>query len=67
MWTLGNKWSVKESFFRSEEPTIKGSSEKRGQGQVRTPADGGGNEFADVRNPALFIIIVVCFTEALCL
>jgi len=67
VWTLGNKWSVKESPFRSEEPTTKGLSAKRGHGQMRTPADGGGNEFADVRNPALFIIIVVCFTEALCL
>ena len=64
-WTLGNEGSVKVSPFRSEEPTTKGSSEKRGHDQMRTPADGGGREFVDVRKPALFIIIVGCFADAL--
>jgi len=31
---------------------------------MRTPADGGGIGFADVRKPTLFIIIVVCFADA---
>ena len=47
---MGNKCSVKWRPFRSEEPTTKGSSAKRGHGQMRTLADGGGvKELGDVR------------------
>ena len=64
-WTLGNKCRVKGSPFRREEPATKGSSSKRGHGQMWAPEDRGGEELADIRKPALFIIIVVCFADAI--
>ena len=40
-WTLGNKCSAKGSPFQCEEPTTKGSSPKRGFGEMRIPAEKG--------------------------